>query len=72
MILCDQPIEEAVQHLELELEGAKKLVMKFEVEELFEQATGQLTCYWRTENAAAILAYLRNLRARHDAGGSAT
>ena len=35
--------------------------MKFEVEELFEAATGELTCYWRTENAAAILAHLRNL-----------
>ena len=68
MILCDRPIEEAVQYLV----GPAKLVMKFGVEELFEQATGQLTCYWRTENAAAILAHLRSLRARHDAGGSDT
>ena len=68
MILCDQPIGKAVQHLELELEGPSKLVMKFGVEELFERATGDLTCYWRTENAAPILAHLTNLRARHDVG----
>ncbi len=35
--------------------------MKFRVEELLEQATGQLTCYWRTENAAATLAHIRSL-----------
>ena len=63
MILCDRPIEEAVQYLELELKGRAELAMKFGVEELFEHATGQLTCYWRTENAAAILSHLRNLRA---------
>jgi hypothetical protein len=68
MILCDQPIEKAVQHLELKLEGPSKLVMKFGVEELFERATGDLTCYWRTENARAILAHLRNLQARSDVG----
>lgn len=61
MILCDRPIEEAVRHLELELDGHAKLVMKFGVEELFQQASGQLTCYWRTENAAAILAHIRSL-----------
>lgn len=69
MILCDQPIEEAVRHLELELKGPAKLVMRFVVEKLFEQATGQLTCYWRTENAAAILIHIRNLQARHASDG---
>ncbi len=68
MILCDRPIEEAVQHLELELDGPTKLVMKFGVEELFQQVSGQLTCCWRTENAAAILAHIRSLQARHNAG----
>ena len=38
---------------------------KTRVEELFEKASGQLTCYWRTENAAAILAHISNLRERH-------
>jgi hypothetical protein len=68
MILCDRPVEEAVRHLELELEGPRKLVMKFGVEELFRQATGQLTCYWRTENAAAIMSHIRDLQAGHAAG----
>ena len=72
MIFCDRPIEEAVQHLELELKGPARLVMKFGVEELFEQATGQLTCYWRTDNAAAILDHVNNLRARHEAARSGT
>ena len=65
MILCDQPVEEAVRYLELELQGPKKLVMKFEVEKLFEQSTGKLTCYWRTENAAGIFDHIRDLQARH-------
>ena len=68
MILCDQPIQHAAQHLELELEGPSTLVMKFGVEALFERATGDLTCYWRTENAPAILAHLRDVRARQDVG----
>jgi len=72
MILCDRPIEEAVRHLELELKGPAKLVMKFGVEELFERATGQLACYWRTENAAPIFAHLGSLQARHGAGMSDT
>ena len=72
MILCDQPIEKAVHHLEMELEGPAKLVMKFGVEELFEQATGELTCYWRFDDAAAILAHLEDLRAGHETGGSNT
>jgi hypothetical protein len=72
MILCDQPIERAVHHLELELKGSSKLVMKFGVEELFERATGQLTCHWRTENAASILSHIHALRTRHKIGGSST
>lgn len=62
MLLCDRPIEEAVQHLELELGDGAELVMKFGVEALFERATGQLTCYWRTENAATIFGHLRSLQ----------
>lgn len=65
MILCDQPVEEAVRYLELELQRPKKLIMKFEVEKLFEQSTGKLTCYWRTENAARIFDHIRDLQARH-------
>ena len=62
LLLCDRPVEEAVQHLQLELDGPAKLVMKFGVEELFEQATGGLTCHWRTESAPAIFAHIRSLQ----------
>lgn len=62
MLLCDKPIEEAIQHLDLELKGSKELVMKFQVEKLFEQSTGGLTCYWRTENAPKIFSHIRNLQ----------
>ena len=68
MILCDQPIDEAVRHLELELKGPATLVMTFGVEELFERATGQLTCHWRTENAPALFAHISNLQARQAPG----
>ena len=64
MILCDQPIDKAVQYLELELKGSAKLVMKFGVEKLFNQSTGELTCYWRTEKASAIMEHIRELQAR--------
>jgi len=67
MILCDKPVEEAVRYLELELQGAQKLVMKFEVEKLFEQSTGNLTCYWRTDSASNIFNHIRNLQALHSA-----
>jgi hypothetical protein len=63
MILCDQPIEKAVQYLELELHGSAKLVMKFGVEKLFRQSTGELTCYWRTEKASAIMDHVSELQA---------
>ena len=63
MIQCDRPIEEAVQYLEVELQGSSKLVMKFVVEKLFEQSTGELTCYWRTENASAILDHIIDFQA---------
>ena len=66
MIVCDRPIEKAVEHLELELKGPARLAMKFGVEELFDQTTGRLTCYWRTENAAAILAHIRNFERKSD------
>jgi hypothetical protein len=67
-VLCDQPIDKAIQHLELELKGPARLVMKFGVEALFERATGDLTCHWRTENASAIFAHISNLQARHAPG----
>ena len=63
MIFCDQPIENAIQYIELEFIEPAKLVMKFEVEKLFEQSTGELTCYWRTENACAIKDHLNELQA---------
>ncbi len=68
MILCDKPIQEAVQYLELELQGPEKLIMKFGVEKLFEQSTGDLTCYWRTENASAIMDHIKKLQVRHASG----
>ena len=61
MIHCDRPIEKAARHLELKLEGPGRLLMKFGVEELFDNATGQLTCYWRTDNAGAIFTHLKGL-----------
>ncbi len=64
MILCDQPIDKAVKYLELELKGSAKLVMKFGVENLFSQSTGELTCYWRTEKASAIMDHVNELQAR--------
>ncbi len=64
MIHCYQPIEEAVQYLELELQGPAKLRMKFGVEKLFEQSTGELTCYWRTEKASAIMDHISELQTR--------
>lgn len=64
MLLCDQPIDKAVQYLELELKGSAKLVMKFGVEKLFSQSTGELTCYWRTEKASAIMDHVSELQAR--------
>ncbi|MCP4432245.1 MAG: hypothetical protein GY806_14815 [Gammaproteobacteria bacterium] len=64
MILCDKPVNEAVPHLELKLQGPKKLVMKFEVEKLFERSTGELTCFWRVENAAGIFNHLIDLQTR--------
>ncbi len=62
MIACEKPIKEAIKHLEVELQGPKKLAMKFGVERLFEQSTGELTCYWRTENASAIMNHISNLQ----------
>lgn len=64
MIVCDKPIEEAVQHIQLELQGADKLVMKFDVEKLFESSTGELTCHWRTNNSDVIYRYLQNLQSQ--------
>ncbi|MCP4267084.1 MAG: hypothetical protein GY777_16190 [Candidatus Brocadiaceae bacterium] len=63
MIVCDQPVEKAVKYLELELQGPAKLVMKFGVEKLFRQSTGELTCYWRTEKASAIMDHVSELQA---------
>lgn len=68
MILCDKPILEAVQFLDLELQGPAKLKMKFGVEKLFERSTGDLTCYWRTENAFEIMNYIKKLQDSHTIG----
>ncbi|GAX59363.1 protease [Candidatus Scalindua japonica] len=65
MILCDKPVEDVVKYLELELKGPDKLVMKFEVEKIFEPSTGSLTCYWRTDNASAIFNHICDLQANH-------
>ena len=67
MILCDKPIGEAVRYLEVELQGTKKLVMKYEVEKLFKQSTGDLTCSWRIDSASEICDYIRKLQARYEA-----
>jgi len=68
MIHCDKPIKEVVQYLDLKLQGPAKLMMKFGVEKLFEQSTGDLTCYWRTENASAIMDYINKLKVRRFSG----
>ena len=65
MILCHKPIDEAVRYLEVELQGTNRLVMRFEVEKLFEKSTGNLTCYWRMDNASEIIDYIRKLQTRH-------
>jgi len=65
MILTDKPSEVAARYIELELDGNEKLIMKFNVENLFEDSTGNLTCYWRTENARAIFDHIRNIQKPH-------
>jgi hypothetical protein len=65
MISCHQPIDEAIRYLHLELTNPDKLAMKFKVEKLFEHSSGNLTCYWRTENASAIFDHLRGLQEGH-------
>ncbi len=62
MIICDKPIKEAIKYLEVELQGPKKLAMKFGVEHLFQQSIGELTCYWRTDNASAIMNHISKLQ----------
>ena len=69
-IICDHPIQDAVRHLELDLKGPAELAMTFGVEELFERATGQLTCYWRVENATEILDHILKLQAGRDPGAT--
>jgi len=63
MIHCEKPIEDAVQYIELELNDDTKLVMKFEVEKLFDKSSGELTCYWHTDNASAIMDHIKELQA---------
>jgi hypothetical protein len=67
MLVCKKPVEYAATRLELELKNPTKLVMKFTVEDLFEDATGGLTCHWRTHNAPAIHAHLREMQHNEDA-----
>jgi hypothetical protein len=67
MLVCKKPVEYAATRLELELMNPTKLVMKFTVEDLFEDATGGLTCHWRTHNAPAIHAHLREMQHNEDA-----
>ena len=64
MILCDKPVEEAVGYIKVQLKGAAELKMEFEVEKLFDKSSGELTCYWHTENAPAIMRYISELQAR--------
>ena len=40
MIICDKPVEEAVKHIRLELQGSGKLVMDFDVENIIEDSSG--------------------------------
>ncbi|MDA1184427.1 MAG: hypothetical protein O2930_07265 [Acidobacteria bacterium] len=51
-------------HLDLALEDPATLVMTFGVDALFEEATGDLTCHWRTDNAPALFAHISELQAR--------
>jgi hypothetical protein len=50
--------------IELELQNSKKLATKIEVEQLFKQSSGKLTCYWRTENSTAFFDHIRALQVR--------
>ncbi|GJM10600.1 MAG: hypothetical protein DHS20C11_28760 [Lysobacteraceae bacterium] len=59
MLVCNKPIDFAVKHIELDLKSDGELMMKFDVERLFDDATGELTCLWRTTNAAGIRAHLQ-------------
>ena len=67
LLICDKPAANAVRHIELELRSATELLMKFDVEMLFDGATGGLTCLWRTNNAEAIDVYLRELSSNDSA-----
>ena len=62
LLVCNKPVKYAATRLDLELTNPSKLTMKFAVEELFEEATGRLTCHWRTENASEIHAHLKKIQ----------
>lgn len=62
MLVCNKPAKYAADRIKLELKSQDELVMKFVVEDLFEGATGGLTCLWRIENAAEIYAYLKGIQ----------
>jgi len=59
---CRKPIEFAAQHLDLELKGPKRLLMTFDVEALFDDATGEMSCLWRTENAKRLQWHLEQFK----------
>jgi hypothetical protein len=61
MISCHRPIEEAIPCIFPGFADGK-LIISFNVSQLFDHASGKLTCYWRTENAEAIYEHLRALR----------
>ncbi len=62
MLVCNKPVEYAATRLDLELTNPSELAMKFVVEDLFDNATGGLTCHWRTDSASAIHAHLQQVQ----------
>lgn len=64
LLVCNKPIEYAARHIELELKSEHELVMKFDVEQLFDNASGDLTCLWRTQTAPSIQSYLQSVAGR--------
>lgn len=61
-LVVDRPIESAINHLELEAPETGQLKMKFDVESLFDGASGELVCYWRTIHADVILRHLESIQ----------
>jgi len=61
-ILCNKPLNEAVNHISMELKEPDWLIMKFEVEKLFNNSSGELSCHWRRPNAEVIYRHLTGLK----------